>query len=354
MSTQRSNICEAYRACELTLPKRPHPELQTIAVVLNWNGYHDTIRCVKSVLDISGDWCHVLIVDNGSTDASLHRLQRLQSTRVSILALPENKGFAGGMNAGLRWAATSGAHHIWFVNNDVIVLPGCADALRRAAASAGEAILTPVIKTSDGRFQHVGGTYGFGATGIRQQSAADFEQNRMGTLWLSGTALYMRVETALRLEGFHEPYFAYWEDVDISLRALNASIALLVVHDAHLIHLGSQSTGGTGSAVSEYLIARNEYQIVRRFTRPDERRNVLVATFARQLRLCGRLWEEGKRDTARAILHGGWRGLRGERGCPPPKVHARRSIASAMLRHPWRLAELLDAHFGGIHSNAEP
>jgi GT2 family glycosyltransferase len=46
----------------------------------------------------------VVVVDNGSSDDSLQFLQSLREPRLRIVALPANRGFAGGCNAGIARA----------------------------------------------------------------------------------------------------------------------------------------------------------------------------------------------------------------------------------------------------------
>src|SRR5690554_2896952 len=69
------------------------------AVVLNWRAPEATLRCVESLRGSLGLSVDVLVVDNGSGDDSAERLRgRLGAARV--LAMSENTGYAGGMNAG--------------------------------------------------------------------------------------------------------------------------------------------------------------------------------------------------------------------------------------------------------------
>jgi GT2 family glycosyltransferase len=70
------------------------------AVVLNWNSRRQTERCLDRLLASDGVELDVLVVDNGSDPAEAHALrQRLGEARV--LRLDENRGYAGGMNAGM-------------------------------------------------------------------------------------------------------------------------------------------------------------------------------------------------------------------------------------------------------------
>jgi GT2 family glycosyltransferase len=70
-------------------------------IVLNWNGADHTINCLRSLEKIIYSNYEVLIVDNGSTDNSEEKIKEAYP-HSNILRCPENLGYAGGCNAGIR------------------------------------------------------------------------------------------------------------------------------------------------------------------------------------------------------------------------------------------------------------
>ena len=44
-------------------------------IILNWNGWKDTIECLESVFQIAYPLYEVIIVDNGSKDGSLQKIK---------------------------------------------------------------------------------------------------------------------------------------------------------------------------------------------------------------------------------------------------------------------------------------
>ncbi len=95
----------------------------TAIIVLNWNGYQDTIDCLKSIYHIPSDF-FVVVADNGSTDDSIPQIESflhtsgiaysiaqrgdcLKETPISrscfLLRNGQNLGFARGNNAALRF-----------------------------------------------------------------------------------------------------------------------------------------------------------------------------------------------------------------------------------------------------------
>ena len=99
------------------------------AVVLNWNGWKDTIDCVSSLLQSDYANLEVVVVDNGSDDDSCDRIReafpdiRIEQTGVNL-------GFTGGNNHG--FAATDG-DYVLAVNNDTLVDVACVTNLVKVA-----------------------------------------------------------------------------------------------------------------------------------------------------------------------------------------------------------------------------
>src|ERR1700730_5371151 len=83
---------------------------QLAVVVLNWNGADDTLACLASLRE-STLACHAIVVDNGSTDDSLARIEASGLADVVIPA-GTNLGYAGGNNLGLRRALDRGFAHV--------------------------------------------------------------------------------------------------------------------------------------------------------------------------------------------------------------------------------------------------
>src|SRR4051812_4680443 len=98
------------------------------AVIVNWNGMRYLPACLGALLPQLPPDAEVVLVDNGSTDGSVawaceaHRAVR-------IIALPQNLGFAGGVNAGLRAAR---GELLLLLNNDAFVEPGFIAAMLEA------------------------------------------------------------------------------------------------------------------------------------------------------------------------------------------------------------------------------
>ena len=110
-------------------------------IVLNWNGLADTRAALASLAAcrVPPGWqVALMMVDNGSTDGSVEAIRR-EFPSVEVVALPENRRFAGGNNEGLRRALDSGADAAMLINNDIEAAGGLFDHLLGALERDPEA-----------------------------------------------------------------------------------------------------------------------------------------------------------------------------------------------------------------------
>src|SRR2546425_8762783 len=85
----------------------PVDAAEVTIIVLNWNRRDDTLACLDSLARAALGGASVMVVDNGSGDGSGEAL-RERHPAVRVLALPENRGDAGGHNPGMRPALEAG------------------------------------------------------------------------------------------------------------------------------------------------------------------------------------------------------------------------------------------------------
>ncbi len=119
-------------------------------IVVNYNGGELVSRCARAVLDSAGVELELAVSDNGSRDGSLQAVQLLarQDSRVKVVAIGANLGFAAGSNRALP-LLNSGCEFVLFLNPDCIVelntIALMADAMRDhpAAGIAGCLIRNP-------------------------------------------------------------------------------------------------------------------------------------------------------------------------------------------------------------------
>jgi GT2 family glycosyltransferase len=302
----------------------------TLAIVLHWTHADLTRACVEALV-AGTSRPDVLIVDNGSACPDLEPIAASMAG-VAVLTLPRNLGFAGGMNAGIAWALTAGFEHLWLLNDDVVVGHDAYEALARAAAGHAPGAWTPRLIDEAGRSAHVGGRVGLRGEALTYRRADDFDAAGDGVPWLSATALFVSADAFRRVGAFDERYFAYWEDVDWSVRASRAGLALGVCRAAAVAHR-QNAVRASRSSARYFLTSRNELLFARAHVPAGDWSGVLPRIAARHLRLAAWLDGHGARDVARAVLAGAWSGVRGRTGAPRA-VWMRDSLVDAVLAHP--------------------
>jgi len=192
-----------------------------VIVVLNWNAWQETTKCVADLLRLDYPRYRIMVVDNGSRDGSVEQL-RAAFPELQVIEAGGNRGFGGGTNLGMRYALTEGADLIWVVNNDTDISPGCLSSLVSVLErnpSAG--IIGPtVVSRSEGRPEPLNRF----PPGVSRPSVpaavAPADLECLDTA--PGAAMLLRRGVLDLLGGFDERYFHYFEDTDLCWRAWRA------------------------------------------------------------------------------------------------------------------------------------
>lgn len=210
-------------------------------VVLNWNGWRDTVACVASLRAQTQTPEWIIVVDNASTDDSERRL-RETCPDVQILQSGSNLGFAGGNNIGIRWAMRHGADAVWLLNNDAAAAPDALEVLARVDDARPEVgAIGARIYRMDRR--DVLQCWGGGWINLWAGRAREFDAVVMETEldYISGCSLYLPRRALERCGMLDEGFFMYFEDAELSLRYRRAGFLLAVADRARVFHKGGAS-----------------------------------------------------------------------------------------------------------------
>ena len=238
-------------------------------VVLNWNSPEDTLRCIESLKTQSLKDFTTIVVDNGSTDKSFDTLHAklLPSDSIVLLTNDSNLGFAGGVNTGISHALEQGFEFIALLNNDAVASPNWLESLVRAAKKKDAAIVTSLILTFDGQKIDTTGecfsSWGLPFPRQRDQDVSEAMDSGFVSGASGGASLY-RASLFKTVGLFDERFFAYYEDVDISLRSLRAGYKIYYEKSAVVYHeRGSTSSRMKGFTTYQtfknlpYVIIKN-------------------------------------------------------------------------------------------------
>lgn len=207
-------------------------------IVPTWNGAELLAGALASLRRQSYGPFEIVVVDNGSTDGTIERLSPLYP-EIRWIALPENRGFAAAINAGIR--ATRG-ELVALLNNDAEADPRWLEALVSALDAHPEAgsCASKMLDFHDPeRVDGAGDRMALQAApiGRGERDGPAYSVPRHVFSASGGAALYRRAlfdEVGL----FDERYFAYLEDVDLGFRAQLAGYRCLYVPDAVVHHRG--------------------------------------------------------------------------------------------------------------------
>ena len=222
---------------------------QVAIVVLNWNRRADTLACLESLAQAEIGGAALYVVDNGSQDGSAAAVREAYP-HVRVIALPENRGFAGGNNAGIRAALDAGAEGVLLLNNDTRVSPDfltpmlwAFDAFPGAAAvcSAIHRMDRPEMLDVAYAQVHFAQREAVQLRGVNALPGDGFG-TRCEIDVAVGCSMLVKAEAWRRVGLFDEQYFAYHEDVDWSLRAHRAGYQLVYEPFSRVFHRGSGST----------------------------------------------------------------------------------------------------------------
>ncbi|RYD16215.1 MAG: glycosyltransferase [Lysobacteraceae bacterium] len=222
-------------------------------ILLAWNQWPMTRRCLDSLLATRPYATEVVVVDNGSTDDTLAGLAAYEG-RVRVVALAENLGFVRGMNAGI--AAARADDDVVLLNNDLVFTQAdWLERLRDAAYASPEhgvvgcRLLGP---EAEGRINHVGGYIEADELRGQQVEGGPFEREvaqYTTTRRVQGIAFavaYLRRDCLDRIGALDEAFHSYYEDTDYCLRAADAGIASVVAGAVTLRHDQHGSTQDDG------------------------------------------------------------------------------------------------------------
>ena len=296
-------------------------------VLLNWNGWRDTIECLESVFRSDADDYRVIVCDNDSKDESmahikawadgrlnvaLHRNNGLRgfsfpplnkpiayleydrgmaesggdrdpgNAKLVLIQTGSNLGFAGGNNVGLRYALARGDFdYVWLLNNDTVIRP---DALSQMITrmqqmpSAGICGSTLLYYSMPDKVQARGGAkYNkwLGTTqmlGAFTQAGVSVEAHtlELKMAYISGASMLVSKPFLQQIGLMREDYFLYFEEIDWAMRA-KGHYQLCYAPGSIVYHKEGGSMGTNSlvpkekSVTADYYTVRNRLLFTRYF-----------------------------------------------------------------------------------------
>jgi GT2 family glycosyltransferase len=303
------------------ISERFNADCPTVAVILvNWNGWRDTVECIDSLLTQRYPAFHIFVVDNDSQDGSVEQIlawcgnpvpaqgwrqhegvdrwtdsrpvepiacriadnpvtTRLQTTpacRVTVIRSGGNLGFAGGCNVAIRAAITEDFSFFWLLNTDTVVhREALYELVQRALRDQTIGMVGSTIRYYD-RPEVVqslgGGGLEFGTVTSRligtgcdvatiPQDGTAVERDMV---YVMGASMLVSSQFVRDIGLLQEDYFLYYEEIDWALRA-RGRFKLGYAPASCVFHKSGASSFKVMPLFTARLYYRNRIRFVTRF-----------------------------------------------------------------------------------------
>lgn len=231
-----------------------------VVVVVTYNSAGVLPGLIESLEPGMGEvpW-HVVVADNCSADGTAE-LARTIAPGATVLTLPDNRGYAAGINAAMAVAPWHSA--VLVLNPDVRLAPGCVPELLSAMRRTGAGVVVPQLRDASGGLIH---SMRRSPTVLRACGDAVMGAVRAGRHPLLGEMVttsrsYTREQDVDWAEGstqlvdaacweacgpWDEGFFLYSEETDYHLRAGDAGFRVRYVPSAVATHLEGGSATST-------------------------------------------------------------------------------------------------------------
>lgn len=263
-------------------------------IILNWNGWRDTVECLESLYRITYPNYDVIAVDNGSTDNSVRKIKEYAEGKIQVSSKffkynPENKpikvfeiteeeakqgkfnrplyekydvdrrmvliknkdnyGFAGGNNIGIKFAlSVLNPDYILLLNNDTVVDIGFLDKLVKVAEKEKNiGIVGPkILYYHNNRVINSVGAkvnWKFGSAANIGENELDYGQYGLLTEReaLLGACMLIKSEVFLKTGLLDEKFFIILEETDFCIRTKKQNYKIMYNPLAIVYHKGEQS-----------------------------------------------------------------------------------------------------------------
>lgn len=233
-------------------------------IILNWNGWQDTIACLESIFQNDYKNYNIIVVDNFSTNDSVPRIKNWvakEKQKITLLEVDNNLGFAGGNNVGIRFAQThDNPDYIWLLNNDTVIMK---DSLTKVVTKT-EADKTIGICGSKllyyqnpHQIQALGGMYNK-YLGTSRFIINSEQLDHMD--YVVGAAMLVSKEFLQTVGLLNEEYFLYYEEMDWAVRA-KGKFKIGCAVDSVVYHKEGASIGGSNHNKNNKSYTADYYSI---------------------------------------------------------------------------------------------
>ena len=245
-------------------------------IIINWKKYDLTLNCIDSVLKSSYKNFKIILIDNEAQNSFPDKINK--SEQIKIIKNENNEGFSKANNQGIKYSIKHGFDYVLLLNNDTLIKNDLIDSLIQQSSTLNQKIIQPLILNYDGsKIWNAGGKINnfFGTFQILEKGKGfkNFKRNRTYTDWFTGCCVLIKVEIFNHVGYFDERFFAYYEDVDFSIRLKKMGYSIALMTNSYLQHYESASSKsmnkieGNLSPYIHYLNIRNHILLLKKHSK---------------------------------------------------------------------------------------
>jgi len=240
-------------------------------IIVNWKKYDITSICIESILNSTNSNFKIILVDNESDNKKVKNFK--YRDEIKIIQNKKNEGFSKANNIGIDYALKNNYDYTILINNDTIVEKNLIEVLLKTAQAKNFSVVQPLIlKYNSKVIWNAGGriNYFFGNFITRKKLGNSLNSSQELTEWLTGCCCLFKTKIFKEIGKLDESFFAYYEDVDFSLRLKKYGYKIGFTSKTQIYHyesfssISNNSKGGKLSPYVHYLNIRNHILILKK------------------------------------------------------------------------------------------
>ena len=237
-------------------------------IIVNWKQYELTINCLLSIKKLEYKNWKVILVDNESNFEKINKIKS-DFNKVEVIESKENLGFASANHLGIKYAIKNKFEYIMLLNNDTEVNKKFLSPLLNSFQNDNSlGAVQPLIMNYNNRVKvwnaggYLNNFFGFPYTNKLNNKKRQID-------WITGCCIVLKTKVIKKAGLMDEDFFAYYEDVDWSLRIKKLGYKLGIVESSVIFHHGTKSSNisnseGTLSPFVHYLNIRNHIYLIKK------------------------------------------------------------------------------------------
>jgi len=272
---------------------------KTAVIVVHYKNEKDTYECLESLYKNSSPVNYLTImIATQTSDKFLSQIKN-HFSKIIIVTLNENIGFAASVNRGLKEAIEKNCEYMILLNNDVLVGKNLVGKMIHFAEKnslvgivSPKIYFAPKYEFHNNRYKeedrgkiiwYAGGLidwaniYAF-HRGVNEVDIGQYDET-VETDFATGCCMLIKKQVIDKIGFFDEKYFLYFEDVDYSVRAKKSGFQVDYYSGAFLWHKNASSSGKPGSYIHVYYQTRNRLYFGFKYASIKAKKSLLIDSF---------------------------------------------------------------------------